>query len=189
MTTNKNGIRGIAIAESFRKEKNKSILSGIVMRKDLIIDGISFGNTTIGGDDATESIIGMYKSLQRNDINFLLLNGLIISMYNIIDGRIIHENIGIPVIAITFKKSQGIIHSIKKNFPSNYTNKLDLLNKIGNRNLVLLKTDKYLWIRTWGIELSEAVKLLNSFLIQGSIPEPIKIAKLISHAFLKVIDN
>ncbi len=187
MDINKKGIRVLAIAESFRKEKTDSILSGIVMRKDLIIDGIIFGNATIGGDDATQNIIAMYKSLQRNDISFLLLNGLIISMYNIVDGKTIYENIGIPVIAITFNYSQGIENSIKKHFPSNYNNKLEKLNKLGKRNLVLLKTNKFLWIRIWGIKLDDAIKLLNSFIIQGSIPEPIKLAKLISHAYLNTI--
>jgi endonuclease V-like protein UPF0215 family len=110
----------------------------------------------------------MYKSLQRNDINFLLLDGLIISMYNIIDGKTIQDNIGIPVIAITFKNSQGIEYSIKKHCPSNYNNKLDNLKKLGKRNFVLLKTDKFLLIRNWGIKLDDAIKLLNSFLIQGS---------------------
>ncbi len=189
MNINKKGIRVLGIAESFRKEKTKSILSGIVMRKDLIIDGIVFGNATIGGDDATQNIISMYKSLQRNDISFLLLDGLIISMYNIIDGKKIHENIGIPVIAITFKNSQGIENSIKKHFPSNYNDKLENLNKLGKRNSILLKTNKFLWIRIWGINLDDALKLLNAFLIQGSIPEPIKLAKLISHAYLNTIDN
>lgn len=184
MNINKKGIRVLAIAESFRKEKTNSILSGIVMRKDLIIDGIIFGKANIGGDDATQNIIAMYKSLQRNDISFLLLNGLIISMYNIIDGKTIYENIGIPVIAITFNDSQGIENSIKKHFPSNYNNKLENLKNLGKRNLILLKTKKFLWIRIWGIKLDDAIKLLNSFIIQGSIPEPIKLAKLISHAYL-----
>lgn len=190
MNIDKKGIRVLAIAESFRKEKTKSILTGIVMRKDLIIDGIIFGSATIGGDDATQNIIKMYRSLQRNDINFLLLDGLIISMYNIIDGKKIQDNIGIPVIAITFKNSRGIEYSIKKHFPSNYNNKLDNLKKLGKRNFVLLKTDKFLLIRNWGIKLDDAIKLLNSFLIQGSIPEPIKLAKMISRAYLNTIyDN
>ena len=37
------------------------------------------------------------------------------------------------------------------------------------------------------MKLDDAIKLLNSFIIQGSIPEPIKLAKLISHAYLNTI--
>jgi endonuclease V-like protein UPF0215 family len=35
--------------------------------------------------------------------------------------------------------------------------------------------------------LDDAVKLLNSFLLQGSIPEPIKLAKIISRAYLNTL--
>ncbi|MGE3858609.1 MAG: DUF99 family protein [Nitrososphaeraceae archaeon] len=184
MEINKKGIRVLAIAESFRKGSSNSVISGVVMRKDLVVDGIVFGNTTIEGDDATENIISMYKNLHRNDINFLLLDGLIISMYNIVDGKLIHENLKIPVIAISFKNSQGIENSIKKHFPFNYNNKIKNLRQLGKRDLVVLKTNKVLWIRFWGINLEDAIKLLNSFLLQGAVPEPIKLAKMISHAYL-----
>jgi len=35
----KQGIRGLAIAESFSQTSKKSVLSGIVMSTDLVIDG------------------------------------------------------------------------------------------------------------------------------------------------------
>ncbi|HEX5186192.1 MAG TPA: DUF99 family protein, partial [Nitrososphaeraceae archaeon] len=112
MDINKKGIRVLAIAESFKKGNPNSVLSGVVMRKDLVVDGVAFENTTIEGDDATEKIISLYKNLHRNDINFLLLDGLIISMYNIVDGKLIYENIKIPIIAISFNNSHGIEGSI-----------------------------------------------------------------------------
>lgn len=187
MNINKKGIRVLAIAESFKKQKSNSILTGVVMRKDLIIDGIIFGKTTIGGNDATQNIIEMYNNLKRNDIGFILLDGMIISMFNIIDGEVIHNNIGIPLIIITFKNSKGIDNTIKRHFPDSYKTRVALLKKLGKRDTILLKTNKYLLIRTWGIKLEDAVKLLNSFLIQGSIPEPIKLAKIIARAYLKTM--
>lgn len=187
MNINKKGIRVLAIAESFKKEKSNSILTGVVMRKDLIIDGIIFGKVTIGGNDATQNILAMYNNLQRNDIGFILFDGMIISMFNIVDGETIHNKTGLPVIIITFKSSEGIDNSIKKYFPDTYKTKITLIEKLGKREPVLLKTNKILLIRTWGIKLDDAVRLLNSFLIQGSIPEPIKIAKIISRAYLNTL--
>ena len=187
MNINKQGIRVLAIAESFQKQKSNSILTGVVMRKDLVIDGIIFGKAEIRGNDATRNIIEMYKKLERNDIGFILLDGMIISMFNIIDGESIHHQTGIPVIIITFRTSQGIDNIIKKIFPDSYENRLKLIEKLGKREKIFLKTNKFLLIRTWGIKLEDALKLINSFLIQGSIPEPIKLAKLISRAYLKSI--
>jgi uncharacterized protein len=104
----KKGIRVLGIAESFRKTSACSTLAGIVMRRDLIIDGIVFGNAMIEGNDSTQNILSMYRSLKRNDINCIMLDGLIISMYNIINGKEIRENTNVPVIAITFKGSEGL---------------------------------------------------------------------------------
>ena len=39
----KKGLRGLAIAESFRQNSEKSILSGLIMRRDFIIVGFVFG--------------------------------------------------------------------------------------------------------------------------------------------------
>jgi uncharacterized protein len=187
LNINKKGIRVLAIAESFKKQKSNSILTGVVMRKDLVIDGIIFGKATIGGNDATQNIIGMYNNLERNDIGFILLDGMIISMFNIVDGEKIHNITGIPVIIITFRNSQGIDNIIKNHFPDSYEARISLLKKLGTRDTILLKTNKFLLIRTWGIKLDDAVNLLNSFLLQGSIPEPIKLAKIISRAYLNTL--
>src|SRR5919106_1554859 len=98
--TEKRGIRVLGIAESFRKTSACSTVAGIVMRRDLIIDGMVFGNVTIEGNDSTQNILSMYRSLKRDDINCIMLDGLIISMYNIIDGKELQESTDIPVIAI-----------------------------------------------------------------------------------------
>ena len=42
----KKGLRGLAIAESFKQNSVKSIFSGVVMRRDFVIDGFVFGNAT-----------------------------------------------------------------------------------------------------------------------------------------------
>jgi len=62
----KKGIRALGIAESFNpKIDKKSLLAGIVMRKDYIIDGITFETTTVGGEDSTEKVIQLYKSFRK----------------------------------------------------------------------------------------------------------------------------
>ena len=55
------------------------------MRKDLRIDGFSFGNVTVGGMDATDSILGMVRWLNRRDINVIMLSGCVIAWFNVVD--------------------------------------------------------------------------------------------------------
>src|SRR5208282_3507435 len=62
---NKRAIRALGVAESFRGTDRRSILAGVVMRSDLVIDGFAFGEATVEGDDATESILRLYRRLRR----------------------------------------------------------------------------------------------------------------------------
>lgn len=183
--TEKKGIRVLGIAESFKKTSMCSMLSGIVMRRDLVIDGMIFGNATIEGNDSTKNILSMYKSLKRNDINCIMLDGLVISMYNIIDGRELQERTNVPVIAITFKDSEGLEGAINHHFFNDPKMKLEQYHRLGHRDKILLKTGKILFIRYWGIGLKETQIIINSFTLQGSIPEPVRIAKIAARALLQ----
>ena len=176
---NKKGLRVLAIAESFRKHDMKSILAGVVMRRDFVVDGFVYTDTTIGGNDGTDKIISIIKSLRRNDINYVLLGGLIISLYNIINGKQIHEKIGLPVIAISYKKSFGLtgsIHGIDEKQKI-----LDYL-RLENRKPLMLWTGKTVFVRQWGVSFADASNLLNSLVIQGAKPEPLRLATLAARA-------
>jgi len=151
------------------------------MRRDLVIDGVAFGSAALGGNDATDCIVGMYKSLARDDINCILLDGLVISMYNIINAEKIVEETGIPVVAITFEDSKGLEQIIKHRF-DDWQSKLEQYKKLGQRERITLKTGKSLFIRYWEINNRKAVAILNSFTLQGSVPEPVRVAKLVARA-------
>jgi len=183
----KRGMRVLGIAESFTKGSMFSKLAGIVMRRDLIIDGMIFGNVTIEGDDATQSILSMYRSLKRNDINCIMLDGIVISMYNIIDGKELEENTKIPVIVVTFEESEGLEGAIRHHFSnsSEAEMKVELYRKIGQRDKIRLWTGKNLFVRYWGISSEDAYTIINFFTLQGSVPEPIRIAKLAARASIR----
>ena len=104
----KHGLRGLAIAESFLQNSKKSILAGLVTTSDFIIDGFIFGHSTVGGDDATDTILSMYTKLNRSDINFILISGIVISLYNIIDIKKISQKTELPVIGVTYNDSDSI---------------------------------------------------------------------------------
>lgn len=180
----KKGIRGLAIAESFRETDLASSLAGIVMRRDFIIDGFVFGNATIEGDDATNKIISMYEKLNRQDISFVLISGLIISMYNIVDIKKLWMKIKIPIIGVTYEESDGLEDAIKHHFRNSYESKMEQYQKLGPRTKVSLHTKHDLYLRVEGCEIKEAKRLLDAFTLQGAIPEPLRVAQLLAKAEL-----
>jgi endonuclease V-like protein UPF0215 family len=156
------------------------------MRRDLVIDGMAFGRATVGGDDATGAIVSMYASLGRDDVNCILLDGLVISMYNIIDGEQVMQGTGLPVIAITFEDSKGLEGAIRHHFQQGWEEKVEKYRRLGERERVTLKTGKALYTRCWGITQKRAVAVLNAFTLQGALPEPIKVAKISARSALSL---
>ena len=181
----KKGLRAFGVAESFLKEMPRSNLAGVVMRADLIIDGFSFGYATVGGDDATERIAEMYEKLNRNDVNLIMLDGVVISEFNIIDVDALYRRTRRPVIALTFEESEGLEEHIKRKFPSSWLRKLESYYRLGGRERVRLKTGFEVFVRVAGKDLKLAKKCLDMFTVQGGIPEPIKVAKLLARAKLR----
>jgi endonuclease V-like protein UPF0215 family len=114
-----------------------------------------------------------------------MLNGLLISMFNIIDGKKLMHETQLPIIALTFHDSEGLGNSIREHFPLDAEKKLLQYANLGERDRVTLKTGKSVFIRHWGLTLKNAIMVLDSFTLQGSIPEPIRIAKLAARAGAK----
>jgi endonuclease V-like protein UPF0215 family len=160
----------------------RSVLAGVVMRSDMIIDGFVFGSAEIEGDDATEEIVGMFQRLNRNDINMIMLGGSVISMYNIIDTDSLGSRTDTPVISVTFEESEGLEHHIKHHFPDSWEKKLSAYNKLGAREAVKLHTNYMVYVRPYGISLEISKRILDKFTIQGAIPEPIRLARLLARA-------
>ncbi|MCP8323315.1 MAG: DUF99 family protein [Candidatus Methylarchaceae archaeon HK02M2] len=184
----KKGIRALGIAESFKKDQSKrSVLAGVVIRSDMIIDGFVFGSAELGGDDATDEIVNMFKRLNRNDINVIILSGSVISMYNIIDIDSVGLKTNTPVISVTFEESEGLEPHIKHHFPDSWEKKLSAYEQLGSREIVKLHTNYKIFVRPHGISLEICKRILDKFTIQGAIPEPIRLARLLARA--KIFSN
>ncbi len=180
----KKGLRGLAIAESFTQSSKKSVLAGVVMRRDFVIDGFVVGNATLEGDDATDAILSMYKKLNRPDISYLLISGIIISMYNIVDLKRISQDLDIPVIGVTYQESEGIEDAIKHHFPDSYESKLKEYNELKDREKITLHTSYDVYVRKEGCIISDVQQLLDDLTLQGSFPEPLRVAQLLAKTLL-----
>lgn len=181
----KKGLRGLAIAESFRQNSEKSILSGLVMRKDFVIDGFVFGSATLESNDATDQILCMYKKLYRSDISYILISGLIISMYNNVDIKKLYDSLQIPIIGITYNESDGIEDAIKYHFSKDFESKINEYKKLEKRQRITLHTSHDLFVRCEGCTIYEVKQLLNELTLQGSIPEPLRVSQLLANALLQ----
>jgi endonuclease V-like protein UPF0215 family len=174
----KKGLRALGIAES-SSGRISSTIAGVVMRKDLRIDGFAFGNVTVGGMDATDSILGMVNELDRRDINVIMLSGCVIAWFNVVDPARISRETGLPVICVSYENSEGLEADIRKHFPGDAL-RITAYRGLGERIPVLLRTHQTIFLRAWGLSVTDAMKLCNDFTLEGKIPEPLRVARLCS---------
>jgi len=172
----KKGLRALGIAESYTG-RSLSQLAGVVMRKDLRIDGFIFSRVTVGGMDATESILKMVDEIERSDINVIMLSGCVIAWFNVIDPAKIAQHSGKPVICVTYEESDGLLEDIRHHFPEDIQ-RISAYRNLGERSRVDLHTKQAIFIRCWGIADSDGSRLCNDFTVEGKIPEPLRVARL-----------
>ncbi len=172
----KKGIRALGIAESFTG-RGYSVLAGVVMRKDLRIDGFAMARATVGGSDATDAVMRIVQDLHRNDLNLIMLSGCVIAWFNIIDPAAIADEYGIPVICVTYEASEGLTDDIRRHFPGD-DSRLEVYRRLGERTAVQLDTGYTIFIRGWGLPVPEASILCREFTLEGGVPEPLRVARI-----------
>ena len=183
---NKKGIRVLGIAESFTRDREKSVLAGVVMRSDFVIDGVALDKITVGGMDATEGVLHVFESLQRADINVMMLNGCVISWFNIIDIKEVYEKLNIALVCVTYEESEGLEEHIAKHFEADERDsRIEAYKRLGNRVSVRLHDNFDVLIRSLGMEKSEAAAVLKKFTTHGKVPEPLRVAKIVARAALR----
>lgn len=182
----KKGLRCLGIAESFQKGKSReAVLAGVVMRGDFQIDGFALTKITVGGLDATEGVLRLFEDLKRRDINLLLLNGCVISWYNIVELEKVFRKINLPLICVTYEESEGLEKFFKDNF-KDWRKRVAKYRKLGTRTPIKLRTQKKVLVRFLGIENEKEVKrVLDKFTLQGAVPEPLRVARLLARAVMR----
>ena len=179
----KRGLRALGIAESF-EGRARSTLAGVVMRKDLRIDGVAFASLTVGGMDATDAVLTLIGSLDRRDINLVMVSGSVVAWYNILDPEKICEKAGLPVIVVTYEDSDGLEGDIIHHFPGD-EKRLAAYRNLGRRVPVQLRDGARVFTRASGLSPDDAARVLRDFTRDGKIPEPVRVARLVARAVLR----
>ena len=174
-------IRALGVAESFAPSATLSTLGGVVMRTDLVVDGLVLGKATVEGSDATRAVLRIYRKLNREDVNIIILSGCVISRYNIIHDDQVASRSGLPVICLTYNESWGIVGAIRSHFHEP-EERVRQYKRLGGRTSVKLRTGHSLYVRCASIAPEAAKAVLDAFTLQGVVPEPVRLAKLLARA-------
>lgn len=176
----KPGVRAVGIAESFTGEQ--STIAAAVTRASRVVDGFGFASCTVGGTDATRTIIGLLDSLDREDIQYVLVAGIAPAWYNIIDLERIHDSADLPVASVSFEASEGLESALEAEFDGDaLAERLERYRRQPDRvRLAVNETD--LFVRAVGLEGDEVEAVIRAFTPVGGRPEPVRVARLAARA-------
>ncbi|RLG99927.1 DUF99 domain-containing protein, partial [Candidatus Bathyarchaeota archaeon] len=111
--------------------------------------------------------------------------GCVISWYNVIDLHRVAEETGLPLICVTYNESAGLEKYFKELFPEDWESRVEIYRKNKSRTAVKLSTGYTVYIRFIGMKMEEAKGILNKFTSHGSIPEPLRVARLLARSLVK----
>ncbi|MEK6968122.1 MAG: DUF99 family protein [Nanoarchaeota archaeon] len=160
----------------FNRGKDKTvIIIGAFFRGGSFLDGVVSTRAKIDGIDATKKITAMInKSKFKKQIQCILLNGIAVGGFNVIDISKLREETGIPVIVIVRRKPDinKIIATLRKIGKTKEINAV----KIAGKSLKI----NNLYIQLSGISLDKAQQILKIGTAHAIVPEALRVAHLIA---------
>lgn len=161
-----------------------SILGGVVIRRDLLIDGMVWDRATIRGSDSTETILRMVKRLDRTDINGIMLHGTVIAGYNIIDMARLVQETSLPVISVTKQPQEDLKSHLQSTFPSNWEHRWKIAQQNGEIKALKIKANSCVYVQYKKCEYEAVKGIIKGFTHFGTVPEPVRVARLFSRSLI-----
>ena len=177
----KKEIRLIGVDDSpFTFSDKYANVIGVIMRGGSYLEGVIRSRVSVDGDDATHVCKKMIKNTRhRVQLKAMLIDGIALGGFNIVDINEIYKITNLPVITVTRDKPEytKIKTALQKNF-NDWEKRFNLMKK---GELRKIKT-RYnpIYVKCAGIHIDEAKEIIKLSTIRGVIPEPIRVAHLIA---------
>jgi len=177
----KQQIRLLGIDDSpFTFTEKYATVIGVVMRGGEYIECVLKNQVEIDGDDATYICKDMIENTRhRKQLKALLLDGIALGGFNVVDIEEIFCSTHLPVITVTRDKPDfdKMEQALKKNF-IDWEKRLTLI-----KNGVIHKVETShnpIYVKCAGIDIEGAKEIIKISTIRGVVPEPIRVAHLIA---------
>ena len=182
----KDQIRILGVDDSpFSFSNKNTTVIGVIMRGSGYLEGVIRKSVEIDGDNSTNICIEMIeKTRHRKQLKVMMLDGIALGGFNIINIEKVYDITGLPVITITREKPDFIkIEGALKKYFDDWRYRLALIKK---GDLCSIETKyKPIFIKCVGIDIVDAKEIIKISTIRGVIPEPIRVAHLIASGITK----
>ena len=161
------------------KKKRKVLVVGTVFRGGEFLDGVLSTKITQDGKDSTSQLVKIIKkSRHLQQLQCIMLDGIALGGFNVVDINELLEKTNLPVIVIMRKlpNMKEIEDALKL---IHQESKMDLIKKAGK--IYRLKINgKNIYFQKAGINEELVEKIIKTSTTHSLIPEPLRISHLIA---------
>lgn len=177
-------ILGIDDCPFIPRQRGSVDLMGIVLRGGCWVEGAMRTVVDVDGFDSTDKIIEMISSSPHYEqLRVIMLDGITVGGFNIIDIHKLFELTGLPVIALTREKvNLENVRTAVMNL-DRWKERLELLDKVGSPFKISIRSTE-LHLQVAGISREDAEEIVSLSSTRGNIPEPLRVAHIIASAFI-----
>lgn len=182
----KQQIRILGIDDSpFSFGDRKALVVGALVRVPNYLEGVLRTEVTVDGTDSTRVIVDMVsRSRFKDQVKLIMLDGIALAGFNVVDIEGVHAELGIPVLTVTrdrpdFDKMRKALEKYFDDWRERYS----LMTKLELRELETSHNPVY----ACGVGLGwrEFAAVMQASTVRGVVPEPLRIAHLIASAMVK----
>lgn len=173
----KKEIRIIAWDDSaFRFEQKRVLIVGTIFRGSLCLDGLLSVRIAKDGLDATEKIAkSILKSRHYDQLSFIMLDGISLAGFNLVDVKELNRKTKLPVIVIQRKKPDMKKFTKALRVFGDYKKRLLMVKRAGK-----LYKYKGIFYQRAGLDKNKCEEIIKLTSTRAKIPEPIRVAHLIA---------
>lgn len=176
----KEHIRVLGIDDSpFSFEDDTTVIVGVLIRMPNYVEAVMKSEIDVDGWNSTEKIECMVQeSRYRENISAVLIDGIALGGFNVVDIKKLNDLIGIPVASITRKQPDldSMAAALKKKF-ADWEKRYKLIT--GNEMREVETEHNPLYVQHVGIDFESLETLIRKSTVRGALPEPIRVAHLI----------
>ncbi len=167
---------------AFSFEEDEVVVVGTVVRTPNYLEGVLKTIVEVDGTDATERLVEMIgDSRYAENLAVILIDGIALGGFNVIDIEALHNELKIPVATVT--RDEPDLGSMKTALMAKFSDWERRFELIERTELHRVETEhKPLYVQVVGEELENVKELIAKSTVLGALPEPIRMAHLIATA-------
>ncbi|NOZ81535.1 MAG: DUF99 family protein [Candidatus Micrarchaeota archaeon] len=179
----KNEIR-IAGVDDGPFQGEKCLVIATIFRGGNFLDGLLSTEITVDGTDATEKIGRMIANSKFKDLRVIMLDGITVGGFNVVDIKELNRSTGLPVIAVSRRHPD--FNRFLKGL-ENLDKKEQRIKAVENAGELYCTNNgkTKLWFQISGIGKTDAEKILKMTCVRSNIPEPLRVAHIIASGIIR----